>query len=49
MTTIQNKPVSTIDHLSAEDVEILRRKTMEHVNRMLVGLAPQTGPGKPNN
>jgi hypothetical protein len=35
--------------LSAGDVEILRRKTMEHVNRMLVGLAPHTGPGKPNN
>jgi hypothetical protein len=31
------------------DVETFRRKTMEHVNRMLVGLAPQTGAGKPNN
>ena len=31
------------------DVETFRRKTMEHVNRMLVGLAPQTGPGNPNN
>jgi hypothetical protein len=35
--------------LPAADIEAFRRKTMEHVNRMLAGLAPQTGAGKPNN
>ena len=33
----------------ALDVETFRRETMEHVNRMLAGLAPMTGASKPNN
>jgi hypothetical protein len=31
------------------DVEAVRRKTMEHVNRMLAGLLPETGTTKPRN
>jgi hypothetical protein len=31
------------------DVDAFRRKAMEHVNRMLTGLAPKAGPAKPNN
>jgi hypothetical protein len=33
----------------AVDVEAFRRKTMEHINRMLAGLAPETGTAKANN
>ena len=33
----------------ALDVETFRRETMEHVNRMLAGLAPKAGTSKPNN
>jgi hypothetical protein len=31
------------------DVEAFRQKTMEHANRMLVGLSPQTGAAKSHN
>jgi hypothetical protein len=31
------------------DVEAFRRKTMERINRMLVGLSPQTGTTKSHN
>ncbi len=31
------------------NVETFRQKTMEHVNRMLEGLAPKTAASKPNN
>ena len=34
---------------SGVDVEAVRRKTMEHVNRMLAGLAPQTGATEAHN
>jgi hypothetical protein len=33
----------------AVDVETFRQKTMEHINRMLAGLAPETGASEPNN
>lgn len=34
---------------SALDLEAFRRKTMKHVDRMLTGLTPETGPSEPNN
>jgi hypothetical protein len=35
--------------LPAAGIETFRRKAMEHVNRMLAGLAPQRRESKPNN
>jgi hypothetical protein len=46
-TAIQSADISA--DLPSGDIEVFRRKTMEHINRMLAGLAPQTGAGKPNN
>jgi hypothetical protein len=40
-------------HISGDvprvDVEVLRSKTMDHINRMLAGLAPESGTTKTNN